>query len=103
MPTFALLGFQMEKEFRRVPGRIKPRRNTSRNIVIRFTQKNTEINYQKQQGNMTIYKGTPTRLSADFNRHSTSRQKGMAQHIKSDERVKPTIRNILPSKTLIQT
>ena len=38
MPTFAFWGFQKEKKFQRVPGRIKPRRNTPRHIVIRLTK-----------------------------------------------------------------
>ena len=52
----------------RVPGRINPRRNTTRHIVIKLTKikdrdkilKPTRV---KQQ---ITYKGTPIRLSADF-------------------------------------
>ena len=38
MPTFAFWGFQKEKKFQRVPGRINPRRNTPRHIVIKLTK-----------------------------------------------------------------
>ena len=56
------------QEVQRVPGRIKPRRNTPRNIVIKLTKiKNTEkllkATREKQQ---ITYKGTPIRLTAHF-------------------------------------
>ena len=40
-------------------------------------------------------------ISWFFNRNSTS-QKGMAWYTKSDQREEPTVKNILPSKTLPQ-
>ena len=56
------------QEAQRVSGRINPRRNTPRHIVIKLTKikdrekilKATRKKWQK------IYKGTPIRLSADF-------------------------------------
>ena len=52
----------------RVPGRINPRRNTLRHIVIKLTKikdkdKILKATREKQQ---ITYKGTPIRLSADF-------------------------------------
>ena len=52
----------------RVPGRINPRRNTTRHIVIKLTKikdrdKILKATRGKQQ---IIYKGNPIRLSADF-------------------------------------
>ena len=52
----------------RVPGRINPRRNTPRHIVIKLTKikdrdKILRATREKQQ---ITYKGTPIRLSSDF-------------------------------------
>ena len=63
------------QEAQRVPGRINPRRNTLRHMVIKLTKikdkdKTLKATREKQQ---IIYKGTTIRLSANF---STS-QKGM--------------------------
>ena len=44
------------------------------------------------------YKGIPIQLSADF----LMCLKGIAQYILSNEREKPTTKNTLPSKALIQ-
>ena len=56
------------QEAQRVPGRINPRRNTLRYIVIKLTkikdkEKLLRAAREKQQ---ITYKGTPTRLTADF-------------------------------------
>ena len=56
------------QETQRVPGRINPRRNMLRHIVIKLTKiKNKEkllkATREKQQ---ITYKGTPIRLTADF-------------------------------------
>ena len=56
------------QEAQRVPGRITPRRNTPRHIVIKLTKikdkdKILKATRVKQQ---IAYKGTPIRLSADF-------------------------------------
>ena len=55
-------------EAQRVPGRIKPRRNTPRHIVIKLTkikdkEKLLKATREKRQ---IMYKGTPIRLTADF-------------------------------------
>ena len=55
------------QEVQRVPGRINPRRNTPRNIVIKLTkikekEKLLKATREKQQ----TYKETPIRLTADF-------------------------------------
>ena len=59
------------QEAQRVPGRINPRRNTPRHIVMKLTKikdknkvlKATKSNREKQQ---ITYKGIPISLSADF-------------------------------------
>ena len=91
------------QEAQRVPGKINPRKNTLRHIVIKMTKikdkdKILKATREKQQ---ITYKGTPIMLSADLNKNSTS-QKGMAGYSQSDEREEPTTKNTLPSKTFIQ-
>ena len=56
------------QEVQRVPGRINPRRNMPRHILIKLTkikdkEKLLKAKREKQQ---IIYKGTPIRLTADF-------------------------------------
>ena len=56
------------QEVQRVPGRINPRRNTPRHIVIKLTkikdkEKLLKATKEKQQ---ITYKGTPIKLTADF-------------------------------------
>ena len=56
------------QEAQRVPGRINPRRNTLRHIVIKLTkikdkEKILKAMREKQQ---ITYKGTPIRLSANL-------------------------------------
>ena len=56
------------QEAQRVPGRIYPRRNTLRHILIKLTkikdkEKLLKVTREKQQ---ITYKGTPIRLTADF-------------------------------------
>ena len=56
------------QEVQRVPGRINPRRNTLRHILIKLTkikdkEKILKATREKQQ---ITHKGTPIRLSADF-------------------------------------
>ena len=41
------------QEAQRVPGRINPRRNTLRHIVIKLTKIKGKVEYLKQQGKMT--------------------------------------------------
>ena len=56
------------QEAQRVPGRINPRRNTLRHIVIKLTKtKNKEklLKATREKRQIT-YKGTPIRLTADF-------------------------------------
>ena len=55
------------QEAQRVPGRINPRRNTPRHIVIKLiTIKDKDKILKLTRGKITTYKGTPIRLSADF-------------------------------------
>ena len=61
------IGTQLQ-EMQRVPGRINPRRNTPRHIVIKLKkikdkEKLLKVTHEKPQ---ITYKGTPIRLTADF-------------------------------------
>ena len=56
------------QEAQRVPGRINPRRNTPRHIVIKLTKikdKEKLLKATREKRQIT-YKGTPIRLTADF-------------------------------------
>ena len=56
------------QEAQRVPGRIKPRRNTPRHTVIKQTKikdKEKLLKAAREKRQIT-YKGTPIRLTADF-------------------------------------
>ena len=55
------------QETQRVPGRINPRRNTPRHIVIKLTKiKDQDKMLKATRGKQITYRGTPIRLSADF-------------------------------------
>ena len=55
------------QEAQGVPGRINPRRNTSRHIGIKLTKvKDKDKNIKSNKGKKTMYKGNPIRFSADF-------------------------------------
>ena len=70
------------QESQRVPGKINPRRNTPRHMVIKLTKiKNEDKILKETREKLQItYKGTPIRLSADFSTDSTV-QKGMVGYI----------------------
>ena len=56
------------QEAQRVPGRINPRRNTPRHIIIKLTKikdKDKMLKATREKGQI-IYTGTLIRLSADF-------------------------------------
>ena len=56
------------QEAQRVPGRINPRRNTPRHIIIKLTKikdKDKILKATREKRQIT-YKGTPIRLSTDF-------------------------------------
>ena len=56
------------QEAQRVPYRINPRRNTPRHIVIKLAKIKDKKNLLKaaREKRQITYKGTPTRLTADF-------------------------------------
>ena len=56
------------QEVQRVPGRINPRRNTLRHIVIKLTKIKDKEKLMKptREKRQITYKGTPIRLTADF-------------------------------------
>ena len=86
----------------RTPGKINPRRNTLRLIVIKLKKKlKTERKYKSNKGKNDItYKRSPIKLSADFSTETLQTRREW--HIQSDEREDPITKNILPSKTLLQ-
>ena len=56
------------QEAQRVPGRINPRRNTPRHIIIKLTKikdKDKILKATREKRQIT-HKGTPIRLLADF-------------------------------------
>ena len=65
------------KEVKRVPGRINPRRNTPRHIVIKLTKiKDKERTLKATRVKQQItYKGIPIRLSADFSAETLQARK----------------------------
>ena len=67
------------QESQRVSGKINPRRNTPRHIVIKLTKiKNKDKILKATRGKLQItYKGIPIRLSADFSTETLQSQKGM--------------------------
>ena len=56
------------QEAQRVPGRISPRKNTLRHIVIKLTKikDRDKILKARKEKRQIKYQGTPIRLSADF-------------------------------------
>ena len=56
------------QEAQRVPGRISPRRNTPRHIVIKFAKIKDKKKLSKatREKRQITYKGTPIRLTVDF-------------------------------------
>ena len=92
------------QEAQRVPGRINPRRNTPRRIVIKMTKikdkdKILKATSEKQQ---ITYKGTPIMLSADFSTETLQARRewhDIFQVMKGTNYNQTT----LPSKTFIQT
>ena len=55
------------QEAETVPGRINPRRNTLRHIVIKLAKiKDKDKIFKTRKKRQITYKGTPKRLSADF-------------------------------------
>ena len=91
------------KEGQRVPGRINPRRNMPRHMVIKLTKikdKETILKTTREKQQI-MYKGSPIKLSADFSAKILWARREW-QEIFSDEREEPTIKNTLPSKVIIQ-
>ena len=66
------------QEAQRVPGRINPRRNTLRHIVIKLTKiedKEKLLKATREKRQIT-YKGTPIRLTADFSAEPLQARRG---------------------------
>ena len=90
------------QEAQRVPGRINPRRNTTRYIIIKLTKtkdrdKILKATKEKQQ---ITYKGTSNRLSADFSIEilQARREWHVIFKVMKGKNLQPRI----PSKTLLQ-
>ena len=91
------------QEAQRVPYRINPRRN----ILIKLTKvKYKEKNVKSDKEKATNNKGTPIRLSVDFSaetlRVSEVARREWQDKFKVIKKKKPSTKNILPSKILIQ-
>ena len=72
------------QEAQRVPGRINPRRNTPRHILIKLTKikdKEKVIKATREKGQIT-YKGTPIRLTADFSTETLQARGSGTIHLK---------------------
>ena len=54
------------QEAQRVPGRINPRRKTSRHTVIKLTKIKDKDKRLRTREKQITYKGTPIRLPANF-------------------------------------
>ena len=92
------------QEAQRVPGRINPRRNTPRHIVIKLTKikdrdKILKATREKQQ---ITYTGTPIRLSADFSTETLQARREWHDIFKVIKEKKLQPRILYPSKTLLQ-
>ena len=89
------------QEAQRVPGRMNPRRNTLRHLVIKLTKikdKDKILKAAREKRQIT-YKGTPIRLSADF---STETLQDRREWDDGDKREEHTTKNTLPSKAFLQ-
>ena len=92
------------QEVQRVPYRINPRRKTPRHILIKLTKikyKEKILNAARENQQIT-YKGIPIKVISLFFSRNSAGQKGVAGHISSDEREKPTTKITLLSEDHIQ-
>ena len=90
------------QEAQRVPGRINPRRNTPRHIVIKLTKikdKEKLLKATREKRQIT-YKGTPIRLTDDFSAETLQarRERHDIFKLMKEKDLQPR----LPSKDLIQ-
>ena len=85
---------------KRAPGRINPRRNTPKHIVIKLTKikdRDKILKAMRERSEIT-HKGSPIRLSADFSMEFYKPEANGMIYL-SDEREETTTKNILPNKT----
>ena len=90
------------QEAQRVPGRINPRRNTPRHIVIKLTKikdKEKLLKATREKRQIT-YKGTPIRLTDDFSAETLQARR--EQHDIFKLMKEKDLQPRLPSKDLIQ-
>ena len=92
------------QETQRIPGRINPRRNTPRHIVIKLmkTKDKDEILKATREKQQITYKGTPIRLPADFSTETHQARREWHDIFKGMKGKKLQTKNTLPSKTLLQ-
>ena len=85
----------------RVPGRINPRRNTPRHIVIKRTKiKDKEKLLKATRGKRQItYKGIPIRLTADFSAETLQARREWHDILKVMKRKKLQPRLLYPART----
>ena len=77
------------QEAQRVPGRINPRRNTLRHIVIKLTKNKDRDKIVKQQGK-------------NNKQHTRESHQAISTETPLARREEPTTKITLPSKTLVQ-
>ena len=93
--------FQEVQEPQRVPKKLDTRRNTPRQIIITLPKiKGKERTLKSAREKETvIYKGVPTRLSADLSKETLQARRDWKE-IFSHERQGPTSKITLPSKAI---
>ena len=92
------------QESQRVPGKINPRRNTPRHMVIKLTKiKNKDKILKETREKLQItYKGIPIRLSTDFSTETLQARRGWYDIFKLMKGKNLQPKSTLPAKILFQ-
>ena len=96
------IDFQEVQEAQRVPKKLDPRRNITRNIIITLAKiKEKERILKAARKNETVtYKGVPIRLSADFSKETLQARRGWKE-VFNHKSQGPTSNITLSSKAII--
>ena len=72
------IDFQEVQEAQRVPKKLDPRSDTSRNVIIKLSKINDKERILKtaREKDTVTYKGLPIRLSADFSQETLQARRG---------------------------
>ena len=93
------------QETQRVPIKRKPKRPTSRHIIIKmakFQDKERILKAAREKQEVT-YKGAPIRLAADFSKETLQARREWQKNIPTNEKQRPATKTTLPSKVLSYT